>query len=124
MGIFLPSVEGSTPRVPQATRGVPEVDSRHTRGNNPCARARTKVLALLFVRREVPIRMREVPLGMLVTYTNVTPWDDCPIRKVMVHGRLVYCEHLLNEGRIESLEASHVYLLVCSLWMSPRNRCH
>ena len=27
--------------------------------------------------------MREVPLGMLVTYTHITPRDDCPIRKVM-----------------------------------------
>lgn len=77
-----------------------------------------KVLALLFVRRKVPILMHEAPLGMLVTYTHITPRDDCPIRKVMVHGRLVYWEHLLNEGRIESLEASHVYLLVYSLWMS------
>ena len=53
-------------------------------GNNPCARARTKVLALLFVRHEAPIRMREVPLGMLVTYTHITPRDDSPTRKVMI----------------------------------------
>ena len=76
--------------MPQAPRGVPEVDP-DTRGrNNPCARARTKVLALLFVRREAPIRMREVPLGMFVTYTHVTPWDDCPIRKVMFSNRLIF----------------------------------
>ena len=64
-------------------RGVPEVNP-DTRGrNNPCARARTKVLALLFVRREAPIRMRKAPRGMLVTYTHVTQWDDGPIRKVL-----------------------------------------
>ena len=58
---------------------VPEVDP-DTRGrNNPCARARTKVLALLFERREAPIRMREAPLGMLVNYTLINPRDDCPI---------------------------------------------
>ena len=33
--------------------------------------------------REAPIRMREAPLGMLVTYTHITPRDDCPIQKVM-----------------------------------------
>ena len=50
-------------------RGVPKVDP-DTRGrNNPCARARTKVLALLFERREAPIRMHEAPLGLLVNYT-------------------------------------------------------
>ena len=66
-------------------RGHPAVDP-DTRGrNNPCARARTKVLTLLFVRHEAPIRMREVPLGMLVTYTHITPRDDCPIRKVMTN---------------------------------------
>ena len=27
--------------------------------------------------------MREAPLGMLVTYTHVTPRDDCSIQKVM-----------------------------------------
>ena len=65
------------------SRGHPEVDP-DTRGrNNPCARAWTKVLALLFVRREALIRMREAPLGMLVTYTHITPRDDCLIRKVM-----------------------------------------
>ena len=54
-------------------RGVPEVDP-DTRGrNNPFARARTKVLALLFDRREAP-------LGMLVNYTLITPRDDCPIQ--------------------------------------------
>ena len=63
--------------------GVPEVDLDSRGRNNPCTRARTKVLALLFVRREALIRMREAPLGMLVTYTHITPRDDCPIRKVM-----------------------------------------
>ena len=70
------SVEGSTEGTPQAPRGVPEVDP-DTRGrNNPFARARTKVLALLFDRREAP-------LGMLVNYTLITPRDDRPIQKVM-----------------------------------------
>ena len=64
-------------------RGVPEVDPETRGRNNPCARARTKVLALLFERREAPIRMREAPLGMLVNYTLITPRDDCPIQKVM-----------------------------------------
>ena len=74
-GDIPPSVEGST-----------EVDP-DTRGrNNPCARARTKVVALLFVKCEAPICMREAPLGMLVTYTHITPRDDCPIRKVMVYS--------------------------------------
>ena len=27
--------------------------------------------------------MHKAPLGMLVTYTHITPRDDCPIRKVM-----------------------------------------
>ena len=48
MGIFLPSVE---------------VDPDTGGWNNPYARARTKVLALLVVRREAPIRMR--PAGCL-----------------------------------------------------------
>ena len=62
-----------------------EVDP-DTRGRyNPCARARTIVLALLFVRREAPICMHKAPLGMLVTYTHITPRDDCPTRKVMLH---------------------------------------
>ena len=64
-------------------RGVPDVDPDTQGRNNPCARARTKVLALLFVRHEAPIRMREAPLGMLVTYMHITPRDDFPIRKVM-----------------------------------------
>ena len=35
----------------------------------------------------MPIRMREAPLGMLVTYTLITPRDDCPIRKVLRGAR-------------------------------------
>ena len=57
-------------------RGVPEVDPDTQGRNNPCARART-------------ICMREVALGMLVTYTHVNPRDDCPIRKIMAYrGRI------------------------------------
>ena len=53
-------------RKPRGMVPTHEVDP-DTRGwNNPYARARTKVLALLFERREALIRMREVPLGMLV----------------------------------------------------------
>ena len=77
MGIFLPSVEGSTECGGTIPRGAsPAGWSRHTRlipthevdpdtrgWNNPYARARTKVLALLVVRREAPIRMR--PAGCL-----------------------------------------------------------
>ena len=78
-------------------RGDPEVVPDTQGRNNPCDRARTKVLALLFERREAPIHMpeapicmpealihmRETPLGMLVTYMLITPRDDCPIQKVM-----------------------------------------
>ena len=32
-------------------------------------------------------RMREAPLGMLVTYTHITPRDECPIRKVMSESK-------------------------------------
>ena len=64
-------------------RGVPEVDPYTQGRNNLCAQARTKVLALLFLRHEAPIRMREAPLGMFVTYIQITPRDDCPIQKVM-----------------------------------------
>ena len=60
-----------------------EVDPDTRSRNNPCARARTKVLALLFERREALIFMRKAPLGMLVNYTLITPRDDCPIQKVM-----------------------------------------
>ena len=63
---------------------IVEVDPDTQGRNNPCARARAKeVLALLFKRREAPIRIPEAPLGMLVNYTLITPRDDCPIRKVM-----------------------------------------
>ena len=86
-----PSVEGSTKGTPRgcrrprgvSPRGVPEVDPDTQGRNNPCARAWTKVLALLFERREAVIRMSKAPLGMLVNYMLITPRDDCPIRKVM-----------------------------------------
>ena len=54
---------GDTPRVPQAPRGVPEVDP-----GNPCARARTQVFALLYVRRKalIPCAKHSVSV-MLVT---------------------------------------------------------
>ena len=67
----------------RTSRGVPEVDPDTQGRNNPCARAWTKVLALLFERREALIRMRKAPLGMLVNYMLITPRDDCPIQKVM-----------------------------------------
>ena len=41
--------------------------------------------------------MREAPLGMLVTYTHITPRDDFPIRKVMQHACIQLVAYPLGE---------------------------
>ena len=127
-GDIPPSVEGSTEGTARGCcrpQGVsPRLIPIQGR-NNPCARARTKVFALLFMRRKAPIRMREAPLGMLVTYTHITPRDDCPYGKsnantfVRARAHGLFLPRLIPPHSVEYPHMSLASLKYCYIAFIP-----
>ena len=65
-------------------RGVaPEVDHDLRGQENPISPRTEESIGITFSEERSDDPYELGPLGMLVTYTHITPRDDCPIRKVM-----------------------------------------
>ena len=94
-------------------------DIRDTRWYNPYARARTKVLALLFLRCEAPISdvKKTIPRDGCHIYEQ-TPGDDCPIRKVMTDA----CPQGPHMGP-SGLMALGVHHMCCHLVLLVLDQC-